>query len=117
GSFKAPARLHARRVAGQMVQRHGRAAARESLDRGEPDARSAAGNKRGFAGKIGGDHVMSQRLILTSSSTSLRQFEPDSANACAAGLGAVRPSTARFARAQDQDIFLMPSPASPRPDE
>src|SRR5258708_8177537 len=39
-----------------MVHRYGRAATREELDRGEPDARSAAGDEGGLAGEISGDH-------------------------------------------------------------
>src|SRR5205085_10472798 len=49
-SFQTLDLLHATRVVGEMVQRHGRAAAGESLDRSEPDPRSAARNERGFAG-------------------------------------------------------------------
>ncbi len=48
--------LRAARIVGQVIERDGRAAAREGLDRGEPDARGAAGDERGLAGEIGGDH-------------------------------------------------------------
>ena len=48
--------LRAARILGQMIERDGRASAREGLDRGKPDARGTAGNEHGLAGEIGGDH-------------------------------------------------------------
>jgi len=48
--------LRAARIFGEVIERDGRAAAREGLDRREPDARGAASDERGLSGEIGGDH-------------------------------------------------------------
>ena len=42
--------LGAARIVGQVIERDRRAGAREGLDRGEPDARGAAGDERGLSG-------------------------------------------------------------------